>query len=762
MHEPPGARKDLRYRFPRSVTILALALAVLLAAPAMPRAQTPEAPPAPAPAAPEAPQKNAPAHAKKHGGKKSAHHAPKSAKPKPGKAKEGKTKPGGGKKKPLPPLPASARAPALPRREPITLTAKDREAFAEAMKAVSAHAWPHAQAAVARTDNPILKKVVDWSYMREPGAHVPFADRVAFITNNPGWPGLKELQRRTEEALDDPITVTVPAALVAWFNDHPPLTTAGQVGYARALQTVGETDKAAQIARQAWITGSFDRSTERAFLDTFGGLLTPGDHRQRLDNLLYDEDTAEAERMFPRVDTATAATAKARISLITSTGNVDALLRAVPPEFAGDPGLLYDRIKWRRRHDQDDAARALLPQEPDRGPRADLMWKEREALAEDALDNGLITEAYNIVKNHGELTAATGLADAEWMAGWISLRFLKDGEMALPHFEKVYDTVQMPANLARGAYWTGRAAASLGRADIAADWYRRAAIYVTTYYGQLALARLHDDPLPALSDDPVPTADDRADFEARELTQAMRALADVGDTTYLRAFILALAESSDDATDRLMAAEIADRLGHPDWGVTLARQAGRSNITLLTYGFPVPAYQVPTEPERAFILAITRQESNFDPNARSGAGAMGLMQLMPLTAKAMAKSNGVKFSGPKLIADPAYNLRLGALYLKTLVNSFGGSYLLAAAAYNAGPGRVHQWMREFGDPRDGQTDPIDWVEKIPFGETRAYVQRVLENMMIYRARLAKTRAIGQTLETELARPGVKPPDDTPG
>ena len=212
----------------------------------------------------------------------------------------------------------------------------------------------------------------------------------------------------------------------------------------------------------------------------------------------------------------------------------------------------------------------------------------------------------------------------------------------------------------------------------------------------------------------------------------------------------------------MLAAEIADRLGHPDWGVALARQAGRSNITLLTYGFPIPAYDVPTEPERAFILAITRQESNFDPNARSGGGALGLMQLMPATAKALAKSNGVKFNGSKLTADPAYNLRLGALYLKTLVNSFGGSYLLTAAAYNAGPGRVHQWIREFGDPRDGLTDPIDWVEKIPFAETRGYVQRVLENVMIYRARLAKTRVIGQTLEAELARPGVKPPDNTPG
>jgi soluble lytic murein transglycosylase len=310
----------------------------------------------------------------------------------------------------------------------------------------------------------------------------------------------------------------------------------------------------------------------------------------------------------------------------------------------------------------------------------------------------------------------------------------------------------MPANLAREAYWAGRASEALGHAD-AVDWYRKAATHVTTYYGQLALGKLHDDPLPGLSDDPVVTADDRSDFNARELTQAMRALADIGNTTYLRSFIVALAEASDYAVDRNLAAEFADRMGHPDWALSIARQSGREGFTLLTYGFPVPSYPVPNEPERAFVLSIARQESNFDPNAQSVAGAVGLMQLLPATAKSIAKAISAKFVRNRLTADPAYNLRLGAAYLNDLSNSFGGSYLLAAAAYNAGPARARQWMRAFGDPRDGQTDPVDWVEEIPFSETRAYVQRVMENLMIYRARLANTHAVGQTLESELARPG---------
>jgi soluble lytic murein transglycosylase len=643
------------------------------------------------------------------------------------------------------------RAPRLPRREPVTLTARDREAFAEAMKAVYARAWSRAEDAIARTNSPVLKKIVQWAYIKEPGSHSSFAERTAFILNNPGWPGLREMQRRAEESLGDPVTVTVPAAVVAWFNERPPLTTIGKVAYARALKATGDPGKASELAKEVWATGDFDRGLERDFLDAFGSDITQQDHRRRLDNLLYAEDTVEAERLLPRMDAATVAAARARMGLITDAGNVATLLRNVPPEFANDPGLLYDRIKWRRRHKQMDAARELLAQLPATVPRTDLMWQEREALAIDALNNGLVSQAYNIANEHGELKSAADLADAEWLAGWIALRFLKDGTAALPHFEKVYDTVQYPANVARGAYWTGRTAAFLGRDDIATEWYEKAAVHITTFYGQLALARLKTDPMPTLSDDPVPTEDDRKEFESREVTQAMRALADIGDTTYLRSFIFAAADAADSAVDNVMAAEFADRLGHPEYGVALSRQAGRDKIVLLRHGYFLPTYPIPTTPEAALILAIARQESSFDPNARSPAGALGMMQLMPATARGVARSAGVKFVNTKLISDPAYNLRLGAYFLDRLVERFDGSYVLAAAAYNAGPSRVRQWIRDFGDPRDPHVDAIDWIERIPFSETRNYVQRIMENLMVYRARLAKTRVIGQTLEAELPR-----------
>ncbi|MBL8645103.1 MAG: lytic transglycosylase domain-containing protein, partial [Rhodospirillaceae bacterium] len=396
------------------------------------------------------------------------------------------------------------------------------------------------------------------------------------------------------------------------------------------------------------------------------------------------------------------------------------------------------------------------PNKPDTAPRPDLWWRERAILARGSLQNGNAREAYQIVVNHGALDAVS-VSEAEWMAGWIALRFLKDGEAALQHFQKVYDTVQLAANLSRGAYWTGRAAEHLGRADIAADWYRKAAVHITTFYGQLALGRLKDPVLPQLPQDATPTPEERAAFESKDLTKAVRALGDVPNAPYLRAFVLALADSSDFAVDRHMAAELANKLGRPDLGVWIARQAGRDRIIIMTYGYPIPALNFQAVPEKALQLAIMRQESNFDPNAESPAGALGLMQLMPSTARAMARANKLTYNKPRLKTDPAYNVRLGSIYLNSLVRDFDGSYIMAAAGYNAGPGRAKQWARNFGDPRAADVDAIDWIEAIPFPETRNYVQRVMENVMVYRALLNNTTAVPQTLEQDLKGLLAPPP-----
>ena len=569
---------------------------------------------------------------------------------------------------------------------PALLTAREKTILTEAIKAAVKHNWPKARSTIATARNPLLSKIIEWAFLRDPGPHAGFTERTAFLVANPKWPAANDIRRRAEDSIDNSLPSST---LIAWFTANPPLSTAGKAAYARALAAQGNTDQAHAIARDAWVNGYFNKDDERDFLREFRSVLTPEDHWARIDRILYEEQTTAAQRLLSYVDDGHAAVAKARIALIGSARNAEGSIAAVPAALQNDPGLLYDRVRWRRARDNEDGARQLVPPFELGGPRPDLWWRERNAVARDALAEGNITEAYALAKHHGSVDALS-ISEAEWLAGWIALRFLKDGEAALAHFQKVYDSVQTPPSLARGAYWTGRTTEFLGRPDLAAEWYQRAATYVTTYYGQLALARLKSDTIPQLPQDPNPTAEERAAFNADELTRALRALMDVDAKSYQRAFAQAMAENSASAAERQMTAELVNHLSRIDLGVIVARQAARDKITLLQYGWPAPAYAYPALPEKAFILAITRQESNFDVAALSSAGARGLMQLMPPTAKGLAKATKQPYAEKRLTSDGAYNMRLGSVYLNSLLANFDGSYVLAAAAYNAGPGRPRQ------------------------------------------------------------------------
>ncbi len=645
----------------------------------------------------------------------------------------------------LKPSPTSQAQSSAPRSEEIS--AADRTLFIQAMREADRRRWTDARSIASKAESPVPRKIIDWIYMRQPGAHVDFLERTAFIAENPSWPSIEELRRRAEDSINDDVPNTV---LTAWFASHPPLTGTGMLAYALALKSGGNPERAAEVARQAWIEGLSGRDEERGLLKEFGSAFTKEDHWERIDRLLYIGYTSTAERSLQYVDQDHQLLARARIALITSRGGVDAAIARVPDRLQTDAGLLYDRIKWRRQRGREDEARDLIPEYPADSPRPDLWWRERHILARDALSKGQVTEAYNIAKHHGA-TDALSVSEAEWLAGWIALRFLGDGEAALPHFEKVYDSVQMPVSLSRGAYWTGRAAEALGRPDIAEEWYLRAGAYPTTYYGQLAIGRLTQDAIPQLPQDPIPTQNERESFETNELTQVVKLLLFTDEKVYQRRFAQALAASTGFGSIRHLTAELTNRMARPDIGVWISRQAAGDKITLVKYGYPVPLYDYPDAPEQALVLAIARQESNFDPTARSGAGARGLMQLMPTTARAVARASRIRYSSDKLTEDPAYNLQIGSTYLNALVNSFDGSYVLAAAGYNAGPSRSRLWIRQFGDPRDPDVDAVDWIEKIPFSETRNYVQRVMENLLVYRATLANTDEIPRNLEDELSR-----------
>ena len=621
----------------------------------------------------------------------------------------------------------------------------------QALRAAESGRRDAALETMAKLARPALAGLVDWVAMRNAGAKIGFVARTEFIKVRPGWPSMTELVREAEDAA---VSSDDSASIAAWFKEKPPATTSGRLAYAKALAALGQREDAVRIARDTWIKGRFEGQEERNFLRAFERDLTADDHRARLQELLYAERRQEADRFLKRVDPDPAAVAKVRIALIGGGGNVERMIGQLPERLRADPGLVYDRIKWRRKRDREDAARELLPAMPDSYPRPDLWWRERDILARDSLEKNRYQEAYDIVKNQ-RATDPASIADAEWLAGWIALRFLNRPEPALVHFTKVYDTVQIAANTSRAAYWVGRAAEAAGRPDIGGEWYRRAATHTATFYGQMALGKLSGDTLPSLPQDPTPTASERAAFEAKDMTQIVRAISELPGTPYLRQFVLALAAASDFAVDRVMAADLTDRIGRPDLSVWISRQAARDRIVVMEHGYPIPPFAFPETPERALVLGVIRQESNFDVAAESGAGAVGLMQLMPATAKSVGSQMGLRYSKENLSRDPAYNIRLGTTYLRSLIADFNGSYLMAVAGYNAGPGRAQRWARMFGDPRDPGTDIVDWVEQIPFSETRGYVQRVFENMMVYRARLGGTTAVGADLEKVL-RQGRRP------
>jgi soluble lytic murein transglycosylase len=387
------------------------------------------------------------------------------------------------------------------------------------------------------------------------------------------------------------------------------------------------------------------------------------------------------------------------------------------------------------------------------------MWPELNVTARQAVGEGKYRTAYRLVSDTG-LTDGAAFADAEFFAGWIALHFLNDPKTALGHFQTLEAGVSRPISKSRAFFWEGRAAEAGGDTAMAALYYKKGAAYPDTYYGQLSLSHISQAPVLHLPDASVPLTVARAPIENPEITRAIRVLADLGEEHLLRLFANAYVGPEPDAKSACRLAQLMVDLGYPEVGVRAAKQAGYNGVLLLNYSFPVidvPAYRGEGDaPETPLVLALIRQETEFDPNAVSGAGALGIMQLMPATGKKMARIAGVPYDGHSLLYDTAYNMQLGMGELQHQLDRWGGSYILAIAAYNAGPTNVKRWIAQFGDPRTAGMDPVNWIESIPFGETRNYVQRVIENVQVYRNRLAGSDQPSRIL-ADLYRPNPPRP-----
>lgn len=615
---------------------------------------------------------------------------------------------------------------AAARAEP--LSEEDSQLYAAAFDLLHKRQFEPALAAARAAHDPLLAKVLAWDYYVTAKSGADFADITAFIRANPDWPLPAALKRRAEEAITP---ATPQAAILDWFAQHPPVGVEGVTAYAQALP---DQARAADLVRKFWISGSFKPEQIADFLGKFGPMIRPEDDAARLDRLLWEHQDAAARQQLARVDTARRLAGEARLAFASDSSNAEALAAQLPEE----PGLIYERIRYLRNHDRDADAIELLRRAPRDQTHPDLWWTERAVLIQHALQKGDASAAYDLAQS-GERPTAAIYADAEWLSGWIALRSLGDATQALDHFSRLYDHVAQPRSRSRAAFWAGRAAEALGKGDEAVRWFGLAAQNVTTFYGQLAGARLHQDKPAELPPDPAPLETDISRFEAGAMPELARLLTQIREGDLARFFLVRGWELAKTPGEKVLAADLAVGLGQPDIAVTIAQQTEREGLPLFEAGYPV----FPTasdQPEPALLLSLIRKESLFHANLVSGAGARGLMQLMPATAAELARSLKIGSADKdkltaQLTQDPALNLQLGSAYVGTLLKDFDGSYLLAVTAYNAGPNRVKRWLADMGDPRAPGADPVDWIERIPYWETRDYVQRVLETMQIYRRKL---------------------------
>jgi soluble lytic murein transglycosylase len=654
--------------------------------------------------------------------------------------------------------PASAKpivpprvAPAFASAPTVATSPLDLTAVKQAIDLVRKNRQDEATNVESSITDPLARKLVEWVILRSEDGSSDFSRYKTFIAANPSWPNIPLLRRRAEGTLwqnpPDPQTV------IAFFADDPPRSAKGHFALARALLMRGEAARASAILHEAWRSDAFSSDLEGQARETFGALITPADDAARMDARLYAEDEDAALRAARHLDAAAMAVGKARIAVIDQAANAKALLDAVPESARHEPGYIFSRTQWLRRADKVvEAAQLLIAARHEAAKLVDVdqWWVERRLIARKLLDLGDARLAYEVANSAAIPRDENYRGERHFTAGWIAFRFLHEPVVALSHFARIAEGVSNPITLARAYYWQGRAAEAAGREQDARSFYRQSAYYPTAYYGQLARAKLGLDEV-TLRALPEPAAEHRM-LEISRIFEILYAI----DERDLVAGIAA--DLGDNATDTAALATLAGIAArHHDARATLliGKGALRRGLPFERYAFPdfgVPDYQqIGPEVEPCVVYAIIRQESAFNPRVVSSANAIGLMQVTPAAGRDTAKRFNVTFDQRRLSQDVAYNAQLGTAELGNDIANWRGSYILAFVAYNAGPRRAKEWVEQYGDPRNPKVDPIDWIERIPISETRNYVQRVLENMQVYRALVQNNPKL--LIEADLRRGG---------
>ncbi len=635
------------------------------------------------------------------------------------------------------------------------LNPSDRDLLLRAFEAARRGDWVGARGLAAQSGDRVGRDLLEWRYAMDPNSGATFPEIDAVMRAAQGWPLPGTLQARAETAMPADMN---PTEITGWFRDRAPNSSIGKVRLGEALVAQNQTARGARLIREGWMTGSFDPAIELAIVQRDAAWLTPDSDRARLDALLWRAEVTAARRMIARVDDKTGAVALARIALDGGMARARPALAKL--QDSSDPSLLFDWSRALRVAKRDAEAHAMLLRIPATAmtkDHAQRWWVEVTIQARDALAAGDARMALRLVQ-HAGFTAGEQYADQQFLSGFIALRFLKNPADALTHFHRLAAAVARPISRARARYWQGRAYEALGDNANALGQYRQAAAYPETFYGQAALAKIDAAPVLRLNESQVETAP-TVELDGDLLMPQIKTLADLGEETTLRAFVERDLEmnTSPGHARRLMLSLMA--WGYPEIALRIAKSQSYAGMNFPDLLFPLmalPAYKGPgTGPEPALVLALIRQETEFNQFAVSSSGAQGLMQMMPASARAAARFMGLPYRPQSVMSDADYNIQLGMAEFTGHMNRYGGSVVLSIASYNAGPTNARKWIDANGDPRNGGVDPIDWIEMIPFGETRNYVQRVLENAGAYRARLAG-RDAAVRLMADLYSPGTPP------
>lgn len=617
--------------------------------------------------------------------------------------------------------------------QPRALSDADATAFREGLAAARARDIPATRAAMERIGDATARRLVLWALIDTSGAQLTLADLAPAKRDLAAWPRAGSRHSDAEAALDR--AMADPATVLAFFDGGAPETAAGAVALAGALEASGRVADAQALVRDWWRTRAFDVDTQNRILARWSGWLTQADHDARLNQLLLGPHGPATRAMAGLASPERRAVAEAVFALRTAY-QPDAIVAGLSPAQAGDPAVVLERVRLLRssgREAEGFALLAALPPAPTHDAGQDTLWSERRNYFIDALEQRNWQGAYHAMAGHG-FPGGERKVDAEFFAGWVALTKLNDPARAEGHFETLRQSSQTPITQGRANYWLGRVAEARGDAATAQARYAEGARHIQSFYGQLSAEKVGVTTL-TLPPEVEITDADRARFETLELVRALRILGEAGEMSLFRVFTYQLDDQLTEAADFAQLIDVSRAYGDQFASMMAGRAASQRGIILPERQYPIRIpEQRPGSATLPFTLAITRQESSFDPAVVSSAGARGMMQFLPSTAQGVARRLGMPYA-PDRLFDPDYNMTLGSYHLGELMSRFGGSMLLTAVGYNAGPGRPPQWVARCGDPRGGQVDPVDFIECTPFTETRNYMMRVMENHSIYKARL---------------------------